>query len=298
MACLLQPECNFLHGFFRCKLPVEVVDMEVKVMSMQGMHISKRDRTTQLIRYMPWTTKLCPHPNIVKKMKTFLEVENKMGPIIPAMVSQFRPPLPETNPNIRKGDSTEKRKRATPKKRFRPATPRATMMHPPLPQSTLKPTNGASSAPVTVREDTPWPGTGKMLGNLFEERNWVLRKDYLAIEDKKEDATVAKLPPIEESKMGQQTSSQREEKCGWGPNCPFCKAQKKDGEDQQQKPLPKPQAKRPDTLSITKMRQQWEEEMERLNTKYNLYCFSDSELDSESDEDEWYQYEHGYETLI
>ena len=98
--------------------------------------------------------------------------------------------------------------------------------------------------------------------------------------------------------MGEWTSSQKEEKCGWGPNCPFCKSQKKDGEDQQQKPLPKPQAKRPDTLSMTKMRQQWEEEMERLNTKYNLDCFSDSELDSESDEDEQYQYKHGYETLI
>ena len=87
MVCLLQPECNFLYGSFRCKLPVEVVDMEVKVTSMQGMHIFKRDRTTQLIRCMPWTTKLCLHPNIVKKMKTFLEVENKMGPIIPAPVS-------------------------------------------------------------------------------------------------------------------------------------------------------------------------------------------------------------------
>ena len=197
MACLLQPECNFLHRFFRCKLPVEVVDVEVKVMSMQGMHIFKRDRTTQLIRCMPWTTKLCLHPNIVKKMKTFLEVENKMGPIIPALLSQFRPPLPETNPNIRKGDSTEKRKRATPKKRFRPATPRATAVHCPLLQTAPKPTNGASSTPVTVREDTPWPSAGKMSGNLFEERNWVLPKDYLAIEDKKEDATVAKPPLID-----------------------------------------------------------------------------------------------------
>ena len=52
------------------------------------------------------------------------------------------------------------------------------------------------------------------------------------------------------------------------------------------------------TLNITKRRQQWEEDMERLNTKYNLDCFSDSELDSELDEDEQYQYEHGYETLI
>ena len=38
--------------------------------------------------------------------------------------------------------------------------------------------------------------------------------------------------------------------------------------------------------------------MERLNTKYNLDCFSDSELDSESDEGEEYRYEHEYETLI
>ena len=165
-------------------------------------------------------------------------------------------------------------------------------------QAPPKPTDGTSSAPVTVREDTPLPSVGKMLGNLFEERNWVLPKDYLATEDKKEDTIAAKPPLKEESKMGEQTSSQKEEKCGWGPNCPFCKAQKKDGEDQQQKPLTKPQAKRPDTLSMTKMRQQWEEEMERLNTKYNLDCFSDSELDSESDEDEQYQYEHGYETLI
>ena len=111
---------------------------------------------------------------------------------------------------------------------------------------------------------------------------------YKKQKTKKEDAAATKPPLKEESKMGEQTSSQKEEKCGWGPNCPFCKAQKEDGEDQQQKPLPKPQAKRPDTLSMTKMRPQWEEEMERLNTKYNLDCFSDSELDSESDEDEQY----------
>ena len=50
--------------------------------------------------------------------------------------------------------------------------------------------------------------------------------------------------------------------------------------------------------SQTKICQQWEAQMERLNTKYNLDCFSDSELDSESDKGEQYHYEHGYETLI
>ena len=51
-------------------------------------------------------------------------------------------------------------------------------------------------------------------------------------------------------------------------------------------------------LSQSKICKQWEAEMEILNAKYNLDCFSDSELDSESDEGEQYKYEHGYETLI
>ena len=38
--------------------------------------------------------------------------------------------------------------------------------------------------------------------------------------------------------------------------------------------------------------------MEKHNAKNNLDCFSDSELDSESDEGEQYKYEHRYETLI
>ena len=134
MACLLQPECNFLHGFFGCKLPVEVVDMEVKITSMQGAHIFRRDRATQLIKCTPWSTRLHPHPTVIKKMKTFLEVENKMGSI-PTPSSQFRPPLPDTNLNIRKDNVTEKRKRATPKKKSRPATPKPATVCPPLPEA-------------------------------------------------------------------------------------------------------------------------------------------------------------------
>ena len=49
---------------------------------------------------------------------------------------------------------------------------------------------------------------------------------------------------------------------------------------------------------MTKAKQQWEEETERLNSKYNLDCYSNSELDSKADEGEQYCYKHGYETLI
>ena len=170
IAYLLQPECNFLHGFFGCKHLIEVVDVEVRITSMQGTHIFRRDQTTQAIKCTPWSTRLCPHPTIIKKMKTFLEVEGKMGPT-PAPASQFRPPLPNTNPNIRKDNAAEKRKRAAPK-RFRPVAPKTTAAHPEAPP---KPKNDVSdSRPVQVCKSTPWPGAGKMSENLFEDRNWLL----------------------------------------------------------------------------------------------------------------------------
>ena len=139
---------------------------------------------TQLVRCVPWIPNLWLHLNMIKKMKTFLEVENKMGPIIPAPASQYRLPLPEMNPNVRKGNATEKRKTVTPKKRFRPATPKATAMYPPLPEAPPKPTINAATAsvPGTVRQDTPWPSTGKMSSNLFQDRNWFFPKGYLATE--------------------------------------------------------------------------------------------------------------------
>ena len=227
MVCLLQPECNFLHGFFRCKLPVEVVDVEVKITSMQGMHIFRRDRTTQLIKYTPWSTRLCPHPTIIKKMKTFLEVEGKMGPIpVPAPSNQFRPPLPDTNANVREDDVTEMKKRATPKK-FRPTTPKPTTVCPPLPEAPQKPKNSLPLPSVLVREDTTWPGAGKMLGNIFEDRNWLLPKNYLATENKNENVTGITSPKLslkEEPKIGEQSvMSPKTEKCRWGLDCPFCR---------------------------------------------------------------------------
>ena len=118
-----------------------------------------------------------------------------MRPIpVPAPGNQFRPPLPDTNPSVRKNDGTEKRKRATPKKKFRPAAPKPTTVHPPLPEAPPKPKNIVPLPSVPVREDTPWPGTGKMLGNPFEDRNWLLPKNYLATENKSENVTGISSP--------------------------------------------------------------------------------------------------------
>ena len=174
-----------------------------------GTHIFRRDRMTQLIKCTPWSRRLHPHPTIIKKMKTILEVEGKMGPIpVPAPSNQFRPPLLETNQNVRKNDVTEKWKRATPKKKFRPAIPKPTTVCLPLLKAPPKPKNSMPLPSVPVREDTPWPGGGKMLGNLFQNRNWLLPKNYLATENDSENMIGISSPKPslkEEPKIGKQS---------------------------------------------------------------------------------------------
>ena len=149
-----------------------------------------------------------------------------------------------------------------------------------------------------------------MSGNLFHDRNWLIPQNYLPSKDEDETATgiTSPRPPIKENEL--KINEQSSEKCRWGPDCPFCRCQEKGKEEdkaQQQElkaspqpKLQKPQARQPKTLNLNKTRakQQWEEEMERLNEKYNLDCFLSSELDLESDEEEQYCYEHSYETLI
>ena len=134
-------------------------------------------------------------------------------------------------------------------------------------------------------------------------------------------------PPIkEEPKTEEQPSTgPKAEKCGWGPNCPFCRNQEEEDWDgdcqkqfqqhlQPQQKVQMTQAQCPQTLSYqkpqnfqkfdqnthngkypsqSKLCKQWEAEMERLNAKYSLYSSSDSEVNSESDEGEQFKYEHG-----
>ena len=116
MACIWQLECNFLYGFFRCHLPVETVEVEVRITLMQGTHTFRRDRTYQIIKCNPWSTRLHPHPAIIKKMKTYLKLEVKVGPKPqPNPIS-----LGLLNPNLRKDSKvTEKRKRFIPTRKYK-----------------------------------------------------------------------------------------------------------------------------------------------------------------------------------
>ena len=113
-------------------------------------------------------------------------------------------------------------------------------------------------------ESTPWPSAGKMSGNLFEEgKDWLHPPNYLNNDNNDTTSVASQKPHIkEEPKTGEQSFiSPRTEKCGWGPNCAFCKNQDQeedwDGNCQkqlQQETLPlqeiqMPQARCPQTLN-------------------------------------------------
>ena len=111
-------------------------------------------------------------------MRTFLEVEGKLGPIPQSSSNQYRPPQPDTNPNVRKVNKvTEKRKRVAPTKSFGAniaAKPNEAAVCSPATVSTTS-TEGTPDNRTLPLEDapickgTPWPEAGKISGNLLKK---------------------------------------------------------------------------------------------------------------------------------
>ena len=143
---------QLLHGFCRCHLPVETVDVEVRITLMQGTHIFRRDRTCQVIKCKPWSTTLCPHPTIIKKMKTYLKLEGKLGPKSQSQPNQFRPPQPDNNLHVRKeSKATEKRKTLIPTKKYKVKV----VARPDPSNSTVQPPQTNAKAPVNSEGQKP-----------------------------------------------------------------------------------------------------------------------------------------------
>ena len=91
MACILIPECNFVHRYFRYLLPEETIDVEVKIKTMKDIHMFRRDHTTQIISCTPWSLRLNPYPSLVRRMHTYLELKGQ----------DARQPHPSANQAVR-----------------------------------------------------------------------------------------------------------------------------------------------------------------------------------------------------
>ena len=161
MACIIKPECNFLHGYFRCLLPIETMDIKVKIKMMRGIQMFKRDISCNTL-----SARLHTYPSLIRKMKNYLELEGKCGNQLSTNIF-----LPDKNSLPRKTlvpKRTEKKKRAKVpvKRRFKvrvisqpmptnPTLPVNPMpSNPTLPVNPTLPTNPTPTADTTMATST------------------------------------------------------------------------------------------------------------------------------------------------
>ena len=90
---------------------------------MRGTHTFRTQQATQVISCHPWSTRLCPYPSPIRKMKTYLELEGKLdtqSQLQPA-TSTYSPdksPLPQKTPVPKKAEK-KKRSNAPIKRSFK-----------------------------------------------------------------------------------------------------------------------------------------------------------------------------------
>ena len=182
-------------------------------------------------------------------MKTYLKLEGRLEPKSQSQSNQFRPPQPNTNPQVRKESKVvEKRKKLIPTKKYKVKVvtrPKKETMQPsqtnaqaPVNSETQKPsTSEKNPSPLEkapVHASTPLPEAGKISGNLFE-----LRKDWpIPPANNTVTTTNPKSPAkIEPQGLDQQNpvETPKPEQCRWGPNCPICKNVEEDWDGEHQK---------------------------------------------------------------
>ena len=64
MACKLAVNCNFLFGFFSWNLLEDTIDMDIKIQTLCGIVMFKKDRNIQVIKCSPWGTEVKSFPSL------------------------------------------------------------------------------------------------------------------------------------------------------------------------------------------------------------------------------------------
>ena len=119
MACILMPQCNFAYKYFRCALPEETIDIEVRVKTMKGIHTFRRDHTTQVIFCKPWSPILHPYTSLVWKMQTYLELEGQNSSLPHESLSSCQTHFATEDPSSQESRWQKKRIKTPVKRQFK-----------------------------------------------------------------------------------------------------------------------------------------------------------------------------------
>ena len=67
MACELAANCDLIFGILTCNLPEDTIDVDLKVHTLQVIHMYEKDRSTQVIKCSLWGTEVNPFPPLQKE---------------------------------------------------------------------------------------------------------------------------------------------------------------------------------------------------------------------------------------
>ena len=73
MAREINAECNFFFGFMHTNFPVDTVDVELTLRTVQGIYIYHKDHTMETTIFTSASKSVTPFPSLRKKIKAFKE---------------------------------------------------------------------------------------------------------------------------------------------------------------------------------------------------------------------------------
>ena len=69
MAHEISPICDFLFGLMRASLLTHIVDVELTVQMVKGIHMYRKDHTIEFMIFTPWSKKIIPFPSLRHKLQ-------------------------------------------------------------------------------------------------------------------------------------------------------------------------------------------------------------------------------------
>ena len=72
MAWALTVQCHLVYQFIKCALPGDTIDVDLKVHTLKGIHMFKKDYKSQISKCSPWRAEVQPYPFLKKKMVEFI----------------------------------------------------------------------------------------------------------------------------------------------------------------------------------------------------------------------------------
>ena len=72
MASELAMKCDLEHGFLKCALPEDTINVDLTVCTLKGIHTFKKDYKSQTSKCSLWGAEVNPCPTLRNKMVEFM----------------------------------------------------------------------------------------------------------------------------------------------------------------------------------------------------------------------------------